>query len=138
MKIFENMVFVDPDENYDKFCEMNIVNEKRRSMSLFLTNLYKYDVVPLQLIMDNIINIQNMIIHKDLLSNVDKRNEGEELAENLFIMLTNIDKLTLKSTPEWKHIYDNIILVKTIDTVLNPGISHKCKFKHMDIYDKVE
>ena len=138
MKLFENMVFVNPDEDYDKFCEMNIVNEKRRSMSLFLTNLYKHEVVPLQLIIDNIINIQNMIIHPDVLSNVNKRNETEELAENLFIMLTNIDKLTIKSSDKWKNIYDNIIMIKTIDTKLNPGISHKCKFKHMDIYDKVE
>lgn len=138
MKLFENMVFVNPDEDYDKFCEMNIVNEKRRSMSLFLTNLYKHEVVPLQLIIDNIINIQNMIIHPDVLSNVNKRNETEELAENLFIMLTNIDKLTIKSSDKWKNIYDNIVMIKTIDTKLNPGISHKCKFKHMDIYDKVE
>ena len=41
IKLFENMEFVSPEADYNKFCEMNIINEKRRAMSLFLTNLYK-------------------------------------------------------------------------------------------------
>ena len=51
MKLFENMVFVSPEDDYDKFCETNILNEKRRSMSLFLCNLYKNEVLTL----DNIV-----------------------------------------------------------------------------------
>ena len=58
MKLFENMEFVSPDEDYDKFCEMNITNEKRRAMSLFLTNLYKNEVVSLDILLSNITNLK--------------------------------------------------------------------------------
>ena len=138
MKLFENMEFVSPDDDYDKFCEMNITNEKRRAMSLFLTNLYKNEVVSLDILLSNITNLQNMIVNEATLDDKSKQMELEELSENLYIMLTNIDKSVLKASDKWLQIYNNIIKIKTIDTKTHPGVSHKCKFKHMDIYDKTE
>ena len=137
MQLFENMTFVSPDENYDKFCEMNIINEKRRSMSLFLTNLYTYKVITLDYIMNNITNIQNMIINEISIIDSDKKTEIEELSENLFILLTSMNIIDLKSTSEWNNIYNNIMLVKNADINICLGISHKTKFKHMDILDKI-
>ena len=137
MKLFENMEFVSPEADYSKFCEMNITNEKRRSMSLFLTNLYKYDVITLDYVFNNIINIQNMIINEANINNSDKKSEIEELSENLFILLTNIKKSDLKTNKNWNNIYNNINFIKNIDITVNIGISHKVKFKHMDILDKI-
>jgi hypothetical protein len=137
MELFENMIFVSPDENYDKFCEMNIINEKRRSMSLFLTNLYTYKVITIDIIMNNITNIQNMIIDKDSILNSDKIQEIEELSENLFILLSNMNFDELKSNSEWSNIYNNIMFIKNVDINIFLGISHKAKFKHMDILDKI-
>ena len=62
MKLFENMEFFSASDNYDKFCETNILNEKRRSMSLFLCNLYKHEVVTFDNIIGYINNIQSQII----------------------------------------------------------------------------
>ena len=138
MKLFENMEFVSPDENYDKFCEMNIVNEKRRSMSLFLTNLFKNNVITLDYVFDNINNIQNMIVNEDTMKNSNKIAEVEELCENLYILLSNIPVATLKSYSQWNVVYDNIIKIKSIDIKQYCGISAKAKFKHMDILDKVK
>ncbi len=50
MNLFENIEVVDPNENYDKFCDLNIVNDKRRAMSLFLCNLYENKIVELEMI----------------------------------------------------------------------------------------
>ena len=109
MKLFENMTFVSPDENYDKFCEMNIVNEKRRAMSLFLTSLYNNGVITLDIVFNNIQNIQNIIVDEVRMKDETKRLEIEELSENLYIFLTNIAVSTLKTYNQWTCINDNII-----------------------------
>lgn len=135
MKLFENMEFVSPDENYDKFCEMNIVNEKRRAMSLFLTSLYHTNVITLEFVFDNIQKIQNMLVDDSRMKDDSKRLENEELVENLYILLTNISVPTLKTHDQWNTVYENLIKVKSVDTKVFVGITPKNKFKHMDILD---
>jgi len=138
MKLFEKMEFVSPDENYDKFCEMNIINEKRRAMSMFLTSLYKNNVITLDFVFDNIKNIQNMIVNEDNMKNSNKTTENEELVENLYILLTTISVPVLKTSDHWEEVYNNVVKIKTVDTKIYLGISSKTKFKHMDILDKLK
>ena len=138
MKLFENMEFVSPDDDYDKFCEMNIINEKRRAMSLFLTSLYKHKVLTLDFIFDKIQKVQNMIMKEETMLHESSRMEVEELSENLYILLTNIPFSTLSSHSEWKQIMDNLLQIKNTDTKACMGISPKAKFKHMDILDKLK
>lgn len=134
MKLFENMEFVLPEENYDKFCEINILNEKRRSMSLFLCNLYKNNVVDLDCILQNINNIQGRIMSG--MGNEKCKMEIEELSENLFILLTNTNFRKLSSHKDWATIHQNITCIKGANIVEQPGLTHKTKFKHMDMLDK--
>lgn len=138
MKLFENMEFVSPDDDYDKFCEMNIINEKRRAMSLFLTSLYKHKVLTLDFVFDKIQKIQHMIMKEETMLHESRRMEVEELSENLYILLTNIPFSTLSSHSEWKQIMDNLLQIKNTDTKTCMGISPKAKFKHMDILDKLK
>tara|TARA_R110002074_G_scaffold357594_1_gene529827 strand:+ start:6423 stop:7466 length:1044 start_codon:yes stop_codon:yes gene_type:complete len=138
MKMFENMEFVSSVENYDRFCEVNIINDKRRAMSLFLVNLYKNNVLSLDYIFENIQNIQNMIVHEDTIVNDDKIMEIEELSENLYIILTNISTNVFMKHSQWLHVYDNVVRISKINTKINKGISSKTKFKHMDILDKLK
>jgi len=138
MNLFENMEFVSPDDDYDKFCEMNIINEKRRAMSLFLTSLYKHKVLTLDFVFDKIQKVQNMIMKEETMLNESSRMEVEELSENLYILLTNIPFSTLVSHSEWKQIMNNLLQIKNTDTKVFMGISPKTKFKHMDILDKLK
>jgi hypothetical protein len=138
MKLFEDMEFVSPEVDYNKFCEMNIVNEKRRAMSLFLTSLYKNNVITLDFVFDKIISIQNMIMKEETMLNESKYMEVNELSENLYIFLTSIPYSTLVSYSGWSQIMDNLLQIKNIDTKKFMGISPKSKFKHMDILDKLK
>ena len=138
MKLFEDMEFVSPEVDYNKFCEMNIVNEKRRAMSLFLTSLYKNNVITLDFVFDKIISIQNMIMEEETMLNESKYMEVNELSENLYIFLTSIPYSTLVSYSGWSQIMDNLLQIKNIDTKKFMGISPKSKFKHMDILDKLK
>jgi len=138
MKMFENMEFVSSTEDYNRFCEINIINDKRRAMSLFMVNLYKNDVISLDELFEKIQNIQNMIVNEESIVNKEKSLEIEELSENLYIILTNIHMTTLKKHSEWLQIYDNVMRISKIDTKINTGVSSKSKFKHMDIIDKLK
>jgi hypothetical protein len=134
MKLFENMKFTSANDDYDKFCETNILNDKRRSMSLFLCNLYSYDVVNFNSIIEYINNIQSQIMNN--INNEQDIPKIEELSENLFILLTNISYNTLKNHNDWNNIYQQLVQIKNINLQNSCGISHKTKFKHMDILDK--
>jgi len=136
MKLFDNMEFISPEENYDKFCEMNITNDKRRSMSLFLINLYKNDVITLDFVYQNINNVQNMIMINT--TNSEKKSEIDELSENLYILLTNIPFLVLIKHNDWSKINNNLLEFTNLNNKIHTGLSSKSKFKHMDIMDKLK
>lgn len=134
MKLFECMEFVSPENNYDKFCEINLLNDKRRSMSLFLCNLYHNNVIPLSIIVNYIKMFQNTIT--SYIHDHTRKMEIEELSENLFILITNIEFSVLNQLDDWSNIYNNLCVIKNADLLVMTGISHKTKFKHMDIIDK--
>ena len=136
MKLFENMKFVSPEENYDEFCEMNITNDKRRSMSLFLTNLYKNNVITLDFVYQNINNVQNMIMINT--TNSEKKSEIDELSEILYILLTNIPFLVLIKHNDWIQLHKQILEFTNLNNKIHTGITSKSKFKHMDIMDKLK
>ena len=70
-------------------------------------------------------------------NDISKKKENEELSENLYTLLTNIPFLILTKHNGWSIINDNIEIIKKSDSTVNLGISSKCKFKHMDISDKL-
>ena len=131
MKLFDKMEFVNPSDDYDKFCDMNIENEKRRAMSLFLTSLEKNNVVTHEFVFDNIINIQEKLMENK--TNESMKAENDELIENLFVLLTNVDSPT--KSGKWNSIYGNILDIKSNKY---SGVTNKCKFKHMDIIDYIK
>ena len=43
-RIFDEIKYVDPDTDYNLYCDYNKENENRKTMSLFFTNLMKHGV----------------------------------------------------------------------------------------------
>ena len=132
MNLFDTIEYVSPDMDYDKFCELNIVNEKRKSMSMFLTNLMIEDVVSIDKISEIIIQLHEKII--TYLDIEDKSNNIEELSENNYIFITS-GYWQLKTHEKWETILDNITYLSKLKKNMHPSISHKAIFKNMDIID---
>ncbi len=83
-ELFANIEYVDANVNYDKFCENNKKNEKRRSLAAFYVNLMINGVVS---------KVQLMNITRDLLAQIyefisieNKKNEVDELTEIIAIL----------------------------------------------------
>lgn len=83
-ELFANIEYVDSNVDYDKFCENNKKNEKRRSLAAFYVNLMNNGVIS---------KVQIMKITRDLMAQFysfisieNKKNEVDELTETIAIL----------------------------------------------------
>ena len=82
--LFNTIEYVDPNVNYDKFCEINKVNEKRKSLASFYLNLMSNGIISEKQIMRITRNLLAQIY--TFISVDDKKNEVDELTETVAIL----------------------------------------------------
>lgn len=131
-----NIKYIDPDIDYDLFCDNNKNNEKIRGEFLFLSNLVKIDVVSIDCAI-NIIDILFTILNK-YIEEKDKKNEIDEISEIIYIFVTNVFN-TIKNFDNEKsnNIFSTIENISKMKIKTTPGISNKCIFKHMDLLEEI-
>lgn len=132
--LFDQIEYVDPNENYDRFCEINKINEKRKALASFYMNLMRKGVVSTE----KIVSITRNLLAKiyAFLSTENKKNEVEELTETVAILYKrdiydnvsyeNIDGKTINEVVEW------IAHSKVKDF---KSLTNKALFKFMDLID---
>ena len=136
--LFNNIEYVDPNENYDRFCEINKINEKRKSLAAFYINLMFCGVIS----KDEII-----IITRNILANIyeyisieNKKNEVEELTEIIAILY----KKELYEKDDEDKTYEKIegfTITEIVEKIANSkvkdykSLSNKSLFKFMDLID---
>jgi len=131
IQMFDKVEYIDPSVNYDKFCENNKLNEKRKTMSLFIVNLVKENILKREDIQELFISFITKIIEWKKDSN--KKNEITEITENISI-LNNLFSTEIKSISiQNKTIYEWFHEFSKYDLKEYPGITSKTKFKFMDI-----
>lgn len=131
IEMFDKVEYIDPTVNYDKFCENNKLNEKRKTMSLFIVNLVKENILKKEDIKKLFISFITKII--EWKQDSSKKNEIAEITENIFI-LNNLfsTEITIISIQN-KTIYEWFNEFSKYDLKEYPGITSKTKFKYMDI-----
>jgi hypothetical protein len=128
--IFNDFEYCSPDKDYDKFCNNNKTNEKRRALSLFYVNLMLQKIIPSTKIIAMITELQTNLT--DYIKKENNANIAEELSELLFGLITT-GVSALKTLPEWTRIVEDIKTISTMKAKSEPSISNKTIFKHMDI-----
>lgn len=127
---------IDPNTAYDAYCDMNKMNDKRRSMSHFIVELYKNKLLP-ELELQQIIQSRVQIV----LDNIDiegKTSLIEEITENLFIFITNVKGNVNFELDEWVQILENIAKCSKLKAREHKSISSRMIFKYMDIIDALK
>jgi len=132
--IFKTIEYSDPDTNYDKYCEINKTNEKRRAVSLFYVNLMKKGIIPHKSIIEIIMEVQ--LYMTDLKKSEENKPIVDELSEVIYILVKNSESV-LKDAEEWEEIMNRIIDISQMSNKSRPGITNKTIFKHMDILDEL-
>ena len=135
MKVFDNIEYVSPDEDYDRFCEINKINEKRTKLSSFFVSLMKIEVIGPETLVSVVLNLQNMIIN--MYKNKENRNKIDEICENMFILITK-GKEQMKTSGSFSAIEKNITDFSNINKKEYPGMTNKSIFKNMDILDDLK
>jgi len=132
--LFQTIEYCAPNDDYDKFCDNNKANERRRAVGLFYVNLMKTKVVGSDEIISIIRELQEYMLR--LIDGENNTNIVEELSEVVFILITNSVSV-LKTHKDWKDAIKDVKCISNMKLKSSPSISNKTIFKHMDILDKL-
>jgi hypothetical protein len=137
-ELFNAIEYVEPSENYDKFCEINKTNEKRKSLAAFYVNLMNNRMITVKKIVAITRNLLQQIysfVHQE-----NMKNQTDELAENVAILYNN------KLFMDYKYdATTELIDGKTIPFIIQliakskvkdfKSLTNKTLFKFMDMID---
>jgi hypothetical protein len=123
---------VSSEENYTDYCRINALNQKRRSLSAFFSNLMLLDIMPEINILKIILILQERIV-----ININKIKDSyitDEIIENIYIIMSTIKERVDINNNHIQLIITNIKWLITNQDNYD-GISNKGIFKYMDILD---
>lgn len=130
----KKFVYVDPNIDYDKFCENNKLNESLRAEFSFFTNLLKLNCIRYEVIATIILNIYELV--NTYIAAKTKKNEIDEISELLYILIANsYDSIKSNHVQLYEVIELNIQKMIDIKKENNSDLNNKCVFKHMDLLD---
>jgi hypothetical protein len=135
MNLFDNIEYVEPNVDYNKFCKINKDNEKRKSLAAFFINLMNNNIIS----KDKIINIIRNLMSKiyTYINQDNKKNEVDELTENIAILY----KKDLFNGSISYELIDNMSISEIIEKLAHSksknylSLSNKSIFKFMDLIE---
>ena len=128
--LFDNIEYVDPNENYNKFCDFNKENEKRKAHSLFLVNMMSVGLINKSFIEEIIISLYDKFM--EFISEDNYVYNVEEIVENLIILYKNSYNVINNN-----KINEQIINISKLNTEDYPSLNNKTIFKCYDLLDEI-
>lgn len=153
--LFSDFEYVNLEVDYDKFCDFNKSNEKRKAMVSFYIHLVKLRVIGITPIINMFTDIQTRMV--GLITDQNNARLVDEMSEISFILITNlytyiktnnhsihdgvlVDRSPCESTEIHEqsnsHMDECVACITNIsnsNTKTSPGLSNRSKFKHMDM-----
>jgi hypothetical protein len=127
----KQIYYVDPNVDYDGFCQYNKINDMRKSMATFIVNLMKRGKILQQEVLQIITEFMEVTITYIDMEN--KTNEVDEITENIALLITE-SKPILSTTDVWINtIGPNIKKISTMKAKDHPSLSSRVIFKYMDL-----
>lgn len=135
IELFVVIEYINPEENYDKFCKINKDNEKRKALSVFFINLMINGIID----KNKIVKLLNTLLLQvsEYIVIADKKNEVDELIENVALLYKK-DLIDCESKDE-NTLIDGLSITGFITKIANSkvqkdkSLSNKTIFKCMDL-----
>lgn len=135
--LFNIIEYVDPTVNYDKFCEINKANEKRKALASFYLNLMINGIIDKTKIVVITRNLLDQIYRYISIEN--KKNEVDELIETIAILY----KKNIYEDDEGDDydLIDGHVINEVISKIARSkvkdykSLTNKTLFKFMDLID---
>ena len=130
LSLFDVIRFISAEEDYDKFCEINKENQKRRAISSFFVHLMTNEV----LLPEKVIHLINILIGKfnAAIDTDNMRSEVDEIGENLCILIGE-SKVMLEKDVCWSDIMVFVETVADMNHMEHTSLTSKVVFKFMDL-----
>tara|TARA_B100002019_G_C21161115_1_gene543365 strand:- start:65 stop:1012 length:948 start_codon:yes stop_codon:yes gene_type:complete len=133
--LFETINYCDANVDYDKFCEYNKENEKRRALSNFFVICASLDIISKKEMVNIITGFIDQV--KRDIAEQDKTSNIEEIVQNISIMVTS-GKQFIKELPEYQVILNDIEYLSELNHKQYPSLSSKIVFKFMDLQEELD
>jgi len=135
LELFNNIEYVVPEEDYDKFCKINKDNEKRKSLSVFFVNLMINGIIDKNKIVQLLKTLLVQLAEFSVIAN--KKNEVDELIENVALLykkdLFNCDSKDKNLLINGLTITGFITKIAESKVQKDMSLSNKTIFKCMDL-----
>jgi len=135
LELFNNIEYVVPEENYDKFCKINKDNEKRKSLSVFFVNLMINGIIDKNKIVQLLKTLLVQLAGFSIIQN--KKNEVDELIENVALLYKK--ELFDCNSKDENLLIDGLTITGFITKIAQSkvqkdmSLSNKTIFKCMDL-----
>ena len=129
MMLYENIHYVEPNVDYNKFCEYNKKNSEIRAHSEFLVNLMINNLVNKNFIQEITYCLINKIL--DNLNTDNYKIEIEEFMENVLILYKKSYKIVDKD------IYNKIQYISELKVKEYKSLTNKTIFKCLDVLETI-
>ena len=130
--LMDEFEYVDPNDDYNKYCEINKLNENRKAILTFIIYSIKKELTSFNIINDILDYYFDKIEStKQQFSEVQI---NEEIVENIFVIFSDGKDILLNEVSRYVLISKVKDLITT-KISMNKGFSNRMKFKCMDIMD---
>lgn len=129
-----NLKYVDPNIDYDAFCNYNKQNDKKKATAVFIIHMMKQNVILPEKVLDIIHNLIVKIEGYMIIEN--QLNELEEMTElvNLFILEGYILLTSVFASSElWQQVILKIREFSQLKVKDKKSLSSRVIFKYMDL-----
>jgi hypothetical protein len=137
LELFLTIEYVNPEENYDKFCKINKDNEKRKSLCEFFINLMINNIISKDKIYNLLVSLLSQVSELIVMSN--KKNEVDEIMETIALLyktdLFDCDNSNNESLVNGLTITEFITKLANSKVQKNMSLTSKTIFKCMDMLD---
>ena len=131
--LFEKIRYVEYEEDYNLYCEINKENDMRRAVGIFFSNLLEYGIIELY----DMYVLINKLVSKIFMEMKDEKSKKiiEEVSDNLKNIIINSISILKKDSEKFDQLLENINII--VNSKHEVGVSNKSVFKFMDILDNI-
>ena len=132
-KLFDNIRYASPDDDYDLFCQVNKENDRRKAISSFFVNLMGQNIISgnsLGAIIDNLVNMIKTLINTE-----DNKDQVDEISENVFIIMDKGYDMLKESWSNFEDVNNYLNSITNMKKKDYPSLTNKTIFKFMDLKD---
>jgi hypothetical protein len=135
----KELKFVDPDKNYDEYCNYNKKKDELKGNTVFFVHLMKLEILPVTKILSIMSTLQELVNQN--IDSLEKTQENECLSEILLLFIKEGKQFLQKNKAEWIWkfgILPHIISISQLTKKDKKGLTSKTIFSYMDMKELTE